>query len=598
MLVRRLSPLALLLLAAAPARAQAEIDWIGTYDGSPAPNEWTLVDDIAAFPGGGVASLCTVRRAVLVHLYEDVALDVVRWDVDGNRLWATRLPFPTFTYAIAIAVDELGNSYAAFEGGVDSGKIVAVDAGGVVSWTAHLPVGDALRAIAARPGGGVYAASRGPTADAAIEVDAWSPTGAHSWRTSVQGPYGGVDFPYVVVVDPAGDVFVGGFSAEPQLPATPTPYHAALVKLDANGQVLWSSTLAQNTSAQAIAFAPNGDVAIGGELEPVLGGPVSTLVARFDASGAPLWTRGFLPPGAVYGVAIDVEVASDESVWAAASVVFHPPYRTNVASLRYAIDGTTELEYVHDVPGGEDSIPCGVVLGSAGQAWVGGATDGSPGPPHENRARLLEFDSSSALVAELDFDVVPGAIDEDFVPKLILAEDGRLVWSGSTRAQGGGDALVLAIDVGESPLAYCTGKTNSLGCVPETTFTGASSASASSGFVVRAENELNQTLGIVLYSLAGEASVPFRGGTLCIAAPLRRTPPTSSGGSPLPANDCSGAYAIDMNAFASGALGGNPDPSLSVPGTAVWMQAWGRDPGFAAPDNTSLSDGLRYFVLP
>jgi hypothetical protein len=147
------------------------------------------------------------------------------------------------------------------------------------------------------------------------------------------------------------------------------------------------------------------------------------------------------------------------------------------------------------------------------------------------------------------------------------------------------------------PTLYCTPKTNSLGCVPSITWNGTPSATAGSGFTIDDSNVYSQKFGILFYGLNGQNSAPFQGGTLCVAPPLQRTPVQSSNGSPA-GNDCTGMFSIDMNAFAAGALGGNPDPALQVAGTVVDCQFWGRDPGFAPPNHTSLSEGLEYVVAP
>jgi hypothetical protein len=148
------------------------------------------------------------------------------------------------------------------------------------------------------------------------------------------------------------------------------------------------------------------------------------------------------------------------------------------------------------------------------------------------------------------------------------------------------------------PLVYGQAKLNSLGCTPAISWTGVPSATAGSGFVVTAANVINNTQGLLVYGNSGAASIPFQGGTLCVAPPVQRTPVFNSGGNGAPVIDCSGQYAIDMNMFAAGLLGGTPAAFLQVPGTKVNCQWWGRDAGFAPPNNSTLSDGLEYTICP
>ncbi|HUR29247.1 MAG TPA: hypothetical protein VM509_13750, partial [Planctomycetota bacterium] len=148
----------------------------------------------------------------------------------------------------------------------------------------------------------------------------------------------------------------------------------------------------------------------------------------------------------------------------------------------------------------------------------------------------------------------------------------------------------------ESPTIYCTAKLNSLGCTPSLSYEGIASASSGFGFDVIGSQIRNQTPGLLLYSLNGQQAAPFQNGTLCIRFPISITTGVFAWGRPRPVNDCSGMYTLDMNAFASGALGGAPVPALRIPGTRVNCQYWGRDPSFAAPNDSTLTNALEYVL--
>ncbi len=146
------------------------------------------------------------------------------------------------------------------------------------------------------------------------------------------------------------------------------------------------------------------------------------------------------------------------------------------------------------------------------------------------------------------------------------------------------------------PTVYCTAKTNSLGCTPTIGSTGFSSATTGSGFTLTASNVINAKPGLFIYTNGGAAAVPLSGGLRCIGLPIKRGVPLNSG-NPGPLA-CTGVYSMDMNLFAVGGLGGGPAAYLTVAGTVVNAQNWGRDNGFAPPNNATLSDGLTWVIGP
>jgi hypothetical protein len=155
---------------------------------------------------------------------------------------------------------------------------------------------------------------------------------------------------------------------------------------------------------------------------------------------------------------------------------------------------------------------------------------------------------------------------------------------------------------------FCSAKTTLVCGAAKISATGTSSASATSGFVIRADPVRGCRAGLLLYSnQAVQSGVAFGGignGVLCLAAQgLRRAGPIDSGGTSPQL--CDGILAIDMNQFATSnwsAAGCNPAPGQNNPpgflgniGTTVNAQMWGRD---SIDTGQVLSGGIIWSIGP
>ncbi|MCE9592965.1 MAG: hypothetical protein K8S98_02125 [Planctomycetes bacterium] len=139
-----------------------------------------------------------------------------------------------------------------------------------------------------------------------------------------------------------------------------------------------------------------------------------------------------------------------------------------------------------------------------------------------------------------------------------------------------------------TPRVYCTAKANSLGCVPTIGYSGLPRLSGADDFTITATSVLSDKWGMLAWGLAPSAA-PFGGGTLCIAAPVFRGPPSSSGGQGV--QDCSGSYTFPLSHAYMAAQG-------MISGTTVYAQVLSRDPGFSPPNSVGLTDALRVVVCP
>ncbi len=215
------------------------------------------------------------------------------------------------------------------------------------------------------------------------------------------------------------------------------------------------------------------------------------------------------------------------------------------------------------------------------------------GAPGANTAELIVRNGgwqSAAVVTASD--AQPG---DRFGEALAIATTatnlGASLLVGSPQHDSGGANAGAAyfFELAHDAAVYCTSKLNSLGCLPRMGFSGVPSASSPTPFTILASSVLNQRNGVFFYGLSGPAAAPFQGGLKCVASPTRRTGTLNSGGTPPFANDCSGVYGFEFNAWiASGA-----DPSL-VPGASVRGQFWSRDP--AASFGVGLSEAIEFLI--
>ncbi len=145
--------------------------------------------------------------------------------------------------------------------------------------------------------------------------------------------------------------------------------------------------------------------------------------------------------------------------------------------------------------------------------------------------------------------------------------------------------------VGAPPVTYCTGKTNSLGCVPFLATSGLPSASSPEPFDVLAHDVIPGAPGNLIYAFRPDAT-DFHGGKLCVKAPFQTLSPATTA-SALGAAPCIGQLSLDFNAY----IQSGADPLLSVGQTAYlqWTQQDAADPaGFG----DSLTDGLSLSICP
>jgi hypothetical protein len=134
-------------------------------------------------------------------------------------------------------------------------------------------------------------------------------------------------------------------------------------------------------------------------------------------------------------------------------------------------------------------------------------------------------------------------------------------------------------------IGYCVAKTNSLGCVPDLIVDGHATLTGPDDFWITATNVLNNKGGLLFWGYQS-AQIPFHGGQLCVAPPVKRSTLQNSGGSTPPTTDCSGEFYANWT---------HADLSAIGAGVTLYGQFWYRDPASVGGDG--LTAGVQWTIV-
>ena len=348
-----------------------------------------------------------------------------------------------------------------------------------------------------------------------------------------------------------------------RIPLAPALGDAVAVD-DANGLVYIATAGGSGAPSTLSAWAydsPDAPVVVGSVQIP---GDPSFRIKGLAFGGGRLFAASFAEGG-------DAIFEIDPATLATTLVVSAASLSTSVEGL--AFDATASLFYAAEYKPFASSNCCALL-----QLDLLGSGAVAPLPVPAN----LDIDLGGLAVAGGLAYLVP----DDFAPVQVVDTASGLALASQTSpfAQDGlasGAEWAPSYLPPRGPRLYCAAKKASgKNYVPFLDFAGDASASAGSGFELLASYlEPNQPLFFV-YSVQGKASLPFDGGTLCVAPPFARL-----AGMPLASFDQPSA--LDFNAhIASGS-----DLALGV-GQQVWIQAVVLDTAFPFGEGFGLTQGL------
>ncbi len=214
------------------------------------------------------------------------------------------------------------------------------------------------------------------------------------------------DCSYGVAVDATGNAWISGYTYGSLGGPSAGAWDAFLAKYDASGNPLWTRQLGTDRGdrSHAVAVDSSGNAWISGYTDGSLGGPNAGLwdafLAKYDASGNPLWSRQIGTSGydESYGVAVDGSGNAWICGYTEGSLGGLNVGGQDAFLAKY--DASGNLLWTQQLGTGTSDYGRSVAVDAAGNAWISGYTGGSLGGLNAGGqdAFLAKYDASGNLL--------------------------------------------------------------------------------------------------------------------------------------------------------------------------------------------------------
>ncbi|MFO7674855.1 MAG: SBBP repeat-containing protein [bacterium] len=312
--------------------------WLARYDG-PAGDE----DEARAIAADGAGGVYVTGQS----WGSTFDWATVRYGPSGNQLWVSRYDGPAGGFDGARAVAAQGDRVvvtgaSAAANMFDDMLTIAYTTAGETAWTARYDgpgqANDAGLAVGFDPAGRVYVTgySNGGGEFWDFTTACYSPAGAELWL--VRHPTEDESYAVGLAVDEAGNCHVTGSSGSPYTMS----WDYLTIKYDSAGNELWGARYNgpadEHDEARAIALDAAGNVYVtGGSARPGTNADFTTI--KYSPAGETLWLRRYDGPasGADWANAIAVDAAGNAYVTGSSQGTTTD---VDYATVKYAPDGT------------------------------------------------------------------------------------------------------------------------------------------------------------------------------------------------------------------------------------------------------------------